>query len=430
MNTADLRSAALDIFRHVLRAVDARAAVRHAISIDGSQLRVFNDEFNVAQKPIYVVGAGKAALSMSLGINDVLGDRIERGVISITHSPDTSSLPANYTVFYGGHPLPNQDSLRAAESAFALLSEANQKNGFLIFLISGGGSAMIESPVSDHITLENLQDANRQLITCGATIEEINAVRRSFSALKGGKLAALMNHDAFVTLIISDTNRGNAEAVASGPTLSASPAPNPEDVVQKYGLTSTLPSSILAVLRSAGPIQLTDSRFHVLLDNQLAMEAAAEHAASLGFAAVVACDINEQPIDEGSSLLLTRAGSLRSQPSCLISGGEFSCRVSGTGRGGRNLETVLRCAINLDENNQSNHAVVLSAGTDGVDGSSFAAGAVADETTIARARGLGLDPFEFLEQSDSHAFFEALGDLIVTGPTGTNVRDLRIVLRG
>jgi hydroxypyruvate reductase len=168
----------------------------------------------------------------------------------------------------------------------------------------------------------------------------------------------------------------------------------------------------------------------VLLDNQTAMEAAAERAAALGFAAAIACDINEQPIDEGSALLLARARSLRNHPSCLISGGEFSCVVSGIGRGGRNLETALRCAIKLDQDQPSNHTVVMSAGTDGIDGSSFAAGAIADETTISRAKELGLDALEFLEQSDSHAFFEALGDLIVTGPTGTNVRDARIVLRG
>jgi glycerate-2-kinase len=145
---------------------------------------------------------------------------------------------------------------------------------------------------------------------------------------------------------------------------------------------------------------------------------------------MIAPDIVEQPVSEGVELLLRQSFESTARPSCLISGGEFSCRVTGNGRGGRNLETALRCAIKLEEVTRTTPTVLLSAGTDGIDGSSFAAGAITDETTASRARELGLDPIEFLEQSDSHAFFEALGDLIVTGPTGTNVRDLRLVLTG
>ena len=429
MNRDELRTAAHDIFQHALHAVDARAAVRNVVTIDGSTLHVATDEFSVGERPIYLIGAGKAALSMALGLNDVLGKQIARAVISATNTGNSESLPSNHTLFYGGHPLPNHESLLAAEAAFELLTEANQKKGFVVFLISGGGSAMIEWPISKDITLEDLREANRQLITCGATIDEINTVRRSFSAIKGGKLAALTNQHSIVTLIISDTNRGSDDAVASGPTLSPShTAPNSEHVVEKYSLTSTLPPSVLAALRRHTPTQVTNSPFHVLLDNQSAMEAAAERAAALGFSAAIACDINEQPIDDGSNLFLTRAASLRNKPNCLISGGEFSCRVRGNGRGGRNLETVLRCAVKLDEDQRSNNTVVLSAGTDGIDGSSFAAGAIADQMTITRARELEMDPNDFLARSDSHAFFEALDDLIVTGPTGTNVRDLRIVL--
>ena len=427
--TADLRATAIDIFQHALRAVDAREAVRRAVSYDGSRLRIVDSEFTLNTRPIYIVGIGKAALSMALGLNDVAATLIERAVISTAHSATPHALPSKYTLFYGGHPLPNQESFNAAERAFELLREAKDKNGFVIFLISGGGSAMLEWPVSENITLEDLQDANQQLITCGATIEEINAVRRSLSAVKGGKLAARADQTEMVTLIISDTNAGDENAVASGPTVTPSrSAPNPEHIVERYGLRSRLPDSVFTAIRQHTSPQALNSRFSVLLDNQSAMQAAMDRAATLRFSTVIACDINEQPIDEGCGLLLERAAALRNRPVCLISGGEFSCRVGGNGRGGRNLETVLRCAIKLDENNQSNHTVVLSAGTDGIDGSSFAAGAIADETTVARARELEMDPNDFLARSDSHTFFEAMGDLIVTGPTGTNVRDLRIVL--
>ena len=429
MNTTELRRAALDIFQHVMRAVDARAAVRRAISVDGKTLRVFKDEFQLAERPVYVVGAGKAALSMSLGLNDVFGDRIERGVISTTNAATNESMSSRYAVFYGGHPLPNQESLRAAETAFELLNEANQKRALVIFLISGGASAMIERPIADDITLEDLQAANRQLITCGATIAEINSVRRSFSAVKGGGLATPLGDAEFITFIISDTNVGDESSVGSGPTLPADvDAPDPLQVLDRYSLNRTFPPSILQAI---GKYKKVDARRvfsppYILLDNSVALDAAAERAAQLNLLSQFAIDIVEQPINEGAVQLVNRALESKVPGSVLISGGEFSCAVSGNGRGGRNLETVLRGAIRLSE--ETTPTVVLSAGTDGIDGSSFAAGAIADETTVSRARELEMDPNDFLARSDSHAFFEALGDLIVTGPTGTNVRDVRIVL--
>lgn len=430
--TKDLRAVALDIFQHALGAVDAREAVRNAISFDGSLLRIASSQFPLDVRPIYVVGVGKAALSMALGLNDVLGAQITRAVVSTAHFATTPFLAATYTPFYGGHPLPNQESFHAAKATFELLSEANERQGFVIFLISGGGSAMLEWPISNDITLEDLQEANRQLITSGATIAEVNAVRRSISAVKSGGLASRIPSADMVTLIVSDTNAGDESNVASGPTLPADDdAPDPFEVLETYRLNDALPKSIVNAIRqrhspkSAGEV----SSAHVLLDNSTALEAAIKRAAELGFSTTLASDIVEQPVAEGTGLLLDRACESNARPSCLISGGEFSCRVTGNGRGGRNLETALRAAIRLDNERGESHTVFLSAGTDGIDGSSFAAGAIADETTVSRARQLEMDPNDFLERSDSHAFFEALGDLIVTGPTGTNVRDIRIVLR-
>jgi glycerate 2-kinase len=380
---------------------------------------------------------------MAAGFNDILGDTIMLGVIAgpplvAGHSFD----PARWRVFAGGHPLPNHESLDAAAATFDLLKQADEAGALVVFLISGGGSAMIEWPVDAAITLEDLRQANRELISCGAIIGEINAVRRTFSAVKGGRLATLAPHAEQVTLIISDTNRGDEANVASGPTLPPpARAPEAQDVVAKYQLASKLPASILATIERAARHKSAPAKVYgkhqVLLDNQTALDTAAAKAIQLGFTVEIAGDICEQAIDQGTNLLASRLLELRRRAEgnsvCLLSGGEFSCPVRGDGIGGRNLETALRLAIEFDRSQQAatqsaDHLVALCAGTDGIDGNSPAAGAIADETTISRGKSLASDAETLLMRSDSFGFFESLGDMIVTGPTGTNVRDLRILL--
>lgn len=363
---------------------------------------------------------------MAVGLEQALGDKLTAGLIS---SPDPPRHLKRWRGFTGGHPLPNRDSLEAARAAFALLDRANAERALVIFLISGGGSAMLEWPNSREISLDDLRNANQTLIACGARISEVNAVRQAFSAVKGGALARRVPQAQIITLIVSDTNRGDEASVASGPTLAPSPdAPSAIDVVEKYRLYEVLPASIIKAVQdsSADAKIATSGTHHILLGNWTALEAAAQKAVELGFTCVTREDICEQPIEEGCDLLLS---GLHGEPGiCEISGGEFSCPVRGDGRGGRNLETVLRCAIKLDKN-PTHHTIVLSAGTDGIDGNSPCAGAVADETTIDYARRYSLDPEYFLARSDSYTFFDQLNQLILTGPTGTNVRDLRIVLR-
>jgi glycerate 2-kinase len=356
--------------------------------------------------PIYSIAIGKAATSMALGLDDALGDKLSAPVV----------------VSSGGHPLPDEASLASARAAFDLLDRANNEQATVIFLISGGGSAMIEWPISDDISLDDLRSANQALVSCGASISEINSVRRAFSAVKGGGLARRTPRAQMFTLIVSDTNPGDEASVASGPTLNPpADAPNAIDVVQHYRLEKVLPESIMKAVRAQHSPEPISGSFQVLLDNQTALAAAAQKARELGYTSAILDHIREQPIEEGCELLLQDA-----REGCTISGGEFSCPVRGDGRGGRNLETALRCAINL---NTSSHFVILSAGTDGIDGNSPAAGAIADETTLQRARNLSLPPTRYLARSDSYTFFEQLNDLIVTGPTGTNVRDLRILLK-
>ncbi|HYV11577.1 MAG TPA: DUF4147 domain-containing protein [Pyrinomonadaceae bacterium] len=391
----ELHRHARAIFEYALSASDPRPAVRDAIS---------RAKFST---PIYSIAIGKAATSMALGLDDALGDKLSAPVV----------------VSLGGHPLPNEASLASARAAFELLDRANNERATVLFLISGGGSAMIEWPISDDISLDDLRSANQTLVSCGASISEINSVRRALSAVKGGGLARRAPHAQMFTLIVSDTNPGDEASVASGPTLNPpADAPNAIEVVEHYHLDEVLPASIMKAVHRAQRSPAITGSSQVLLDNQKALDAAAQKARELGYECSTLDHIREQPIEEGCKLLLesTRDG-------CTISGGEFSCPVRGDGRGGRNLETTLRCAINLKD--QNSHLVILSAGTDGIDGNSPAAGAIADETTLQRARNLNLPPTRYLARSDSYTFFEELNDLIVTGPTGTNVRDLRIVLR-
>jgi hydroxypyruvate reductase len=407
----DLGHNARTIFDYALFSVDPRPATRNAIT-------------NLSlSTPIYSIAIGKAAISMARGLDDALGDKLSAGVIVAT-SPHQSTRWQSFT---GGHPLPNEDSLAAARAAFTLLDRANDEQATVIFLISGGGSAMIEWPISDDISLADLRAANQDLVSCGARISEINSVRRTFSAVKGGGLARRAPHARIFTLIVSDTNAGDEASVASGPTLAApADAPNAREVVEHYHLETVLPESIMKAIHRAQQSSPVTGSHVVLLNNQSAIDAAAQKARELGFLCATLDHISEQPIQEGCEMLLASVLD-RQQPFCAISGGEFSCPVRGDGRGGRNLETVLRCAINLKD--QNSHLVILSAGTDGIDGNSPAAGAIADETTLGRARALNLDAEQYLGCSDSDAVFEQLNDLLVTGPTGTNVRDLRIVLQ-
>lgn len=365
---------------------------------------------------------------MAVGLEEVLGDKLTAGVIS---SPDPPLRLKRWRSFIGGHPLPNRASLEAARSALALLHRANTERALVIFLISGGGSAMLEWPASHEISLDDLRRANEVLIACGARISEVNSVRRAFSAVKGGRLARRAPLAQIITLIVSDTNRGDEASVASGPTLAPPPgAPNAADVIKHYHLEHVLPASIMKSVQKTTTDEKTETpgTHQVLLGNWTALEAAAKKSSELGFKSVVREDICEEQIEEGCHLLLS--GLDGRSDICEISGGEFSCPVKGNGRGGRNLETVLRCAIKLDQDKKRRyHTVVLSAGTDGVDGNSPCAGAIANETTIERGWRVGLDPEDFLERSDSYAFFDWLDELILTGPTGTNVRDLRILLK-
>jgi glycerate 2-kinase len=455
----DMHQAAREIYSEALRSVDAGDAMRRAVRLEDPHLKIVKTTFNLKDRSggIYSVAIGKAAWPMASRLTEILGEHLTAGVLT---APSTGNLRTDATAkeqalanasfyerwhtFKGGHPLPNRQSLYAARASFDLLRRADDERALVIFLISGGGSAMIEWPRDERTTLEDLRKMNDVLVSCGASIAEINAVRRAASVVKGGGLSAHVAHCDQVSLIVSDTGAGQAAGVASGPTFdSTGDAPDAASVISSYQLEESLPESILRAIKQPARKRVSyshDTRreHYVLLDNACALETAAEAAHSRGFIVEIARDIVEQPVAEGCSHLLSRLFDLRLRKGgegnlvCLISGGEFACPVRGSGIGGRNAESALRWAIELDKLGEAqsspSHTVILSAGTDGVDGNSPAAGAIADETTVERARQLHLDARSFLDASDAYSFFRTINDAIITGPSGTNVRDLRIML--
>lgn len=445
-NLFQLRIAAREIFDEAVRAVDAGDAVRRAVRKRGKTLHIGEAQIDLENRKVYVIALGKAKFPF-FDLEEQLGESFAAGFFSapfpgfgVTDKEMVETkLRTRWRWCQGGHPLPTKSSLLAAEEAFALLNQANEERGLVIFLVSGGGSAMMEWPIDDSITLANLRIANKVLVKCGASISEINAVRCAFSAVKGGRLAGRTPNCEQITLIISDVPKGEEHNVASGPTFPPSTdTASAAEVVARYDLRDKLPAPILRAIDNAATLAEPKRHDHfVLLDNDTALEAAASAGRKRGFSAQIARDISDEEIETGCQNLLTRLGDLQSSVNrtneaafCLISGGEFACPVRGDGIGGRNLETALRLAIAADQNSERiGEFVALCAGTDGLDGNSPVAGAIVDSTTIQRARRIGLNTSDFLNRSDSYSFFVALGDAITTGPTGTNVRDLRILLR-
>jgi glycerate 2-kinase len=434
--TSILRTIAGQIFQRTLAAIDVERVMRGHIRLSGDRLEVAGEECDLSGFPsILVIAVGKAGLPMARAVEAVLGDRITGGLV-VTNAI-IGKPPDRLSVLLGGHPLPDQGSVDAAKTALKLLRDADSANTLVLFLISGGGSALFEAPIDERITLADMQAINRVLVGCGAVIREMNVARRFLSAVKGGRLAEAAPHSRQISLYISDVNSGDLSTVSSGPAMpSAFTRADFAGIVERYDLRNRFPARIaqlidlLPDLPRSGEAELRSH--HLLLDNAKAL-AAAKHIAESDFGclAEIAEDLVEGDVAQMAAAHLERLDSLRATHKekivCLISGGEAICPVRGDGQGGRNQEFVLRAAMDL-ASARMREIVILSAGTDGIDGNSPADGAIADELSIGRARALNLSPEDYLYRSDSYKFFEALDDAIITGPTGNNVRDLRILL--
>lgn len=437
MNSSELRTTALHIFHHTLKAIAVETVVREQLRLNGDLLSVGAETLELNQfRRIVVIAIGKAGVPMARAVEEILGERITAGLV-VTNAM-SGAAPAQLPVLIGGHPLPNEASLEAAARAIAILREHDAEDTLVLFLISGGGSALFELPIDASITLDDLQAVNQALVGCGAVIHEMNIVRRYLSAVKGGRLAAAAPRARQLSLYISDVNSDDLSTVASGPTLpTEATRADLQRIVARYQLQEKFPPSVAALLAAdaipalpqVGAPTPAPRSHHLLLDNRRALAEARRIAEQdCGLLVEVAADLVEGEVEAMAQAHLERIKALRdrhrNQAVCLLSGGEVICPVRGRGAGGRNQEFVLRAAMMMDGEN----IVVLSAGTDGIDGNSPAAGAVADGATVPRALALQMTPDVYCARSDSFNFFKQLGDAIITGPTGNNVRDLRLWL--
>jgi glycerate 2-kinase len=429
---AETRSTARRLFEHSLAESTVERAFQRSVICERGVLRICEDLYDLSSyQHVFVVSIGKAAHTMVSALQTQAGERFE-GIVASSVDPGVQVRGFRY--FRGGHPTPNQESIRAAEAILKSVHSQAQSS-LVIFMLSGGGSSIVEKPIEDGISLEDLIATYRVLVHSGAPIAEINAIRKHLSAIKGGRLAQAAYPAQQVSLLVSDVPDNAPDAVASGPTMPDSTSI--EDcyrIAAQYGMVEQFPASVREVFqrhaldetpKSDDPA-FHRSRWWTVLSNASLVEAVKTEAARHGFVVEVDNSCDDWDYVRAADYLLGRLRELRkkSERVCLISGGEVTVKVSNGGIGGRNQQFALACALKIAGEN----VTVLSAGSDGIDGNSTAAGAVVDGTTVTRAKALGLEAQAHLNSFNAYSFFHPLGDAVVTGPTGNNLRDLRILL--
>jgi glycerate-2-kinase len=423
------------IFLNTLEAINPLHAIREKVRVRQDLMMVEEQEIDLASyKEILLIGLGKASLTMGAAMEGLLGARISRGLL-VCDRPQ--NVPVKSEVIIAGHPTPDSESLRAGEKILSMVRYCAQ-DSLIIFLVSGGGSALVESLASASISLLDLKEMNRALVTCGASIAEINIIRKRISRIKGGRLGYLARDVPSAAFYLSDVNPGDLRSLASNPLLPETPDSEAlRAVIDKYRLGERLPETVLDVLHRAPSDEKTSWSGKricdlLLMDNLEALKVAAKISEEAGYIVEIDTSHVEGYYRDVADALIDRLMALQerfsSRPVCLISGGEVSCPVAGKGLGGRNQEFVLYCAARLEERDSPTRTAVLSSGTDGIDGNSDAAGSVASPETIRASRDQGIDIAGYFQNSDSHSFFRRMGGLICTGPTGNNVRDIRILI--
>jgi glycerate 2-kinase len=415
------------IFRAALEAADPEEAVLRHVSFDGKTLVAGHRHYRLSQfDRIHVIGAGKAGSAMARAVERILGRRISSGLINVPEGGQPAHL-RRIALHPSGHPSPNSRGVEGARRILEIARAAGPRD-LLICVISGGASALMPTPAPP-ITLGAKQKVTRQLLACGATIHEINTVRKHISLAKGGQLAKLAWPATLIALILSDVVGDDLDVIGSGPTVpDRSTITDAARVFEKYSIHR------LPLHETPKPRGPDFTRVHNLIigSNCQAIDAAARQARTLGYRTMVLSTFVEGETRDVASVhaaivreVLANRRPLRT-PACVLSGGETTVTVRGKGLGGRNQEFVLAAVMALDG---IGPYTIFSASTDGVDGPTDAAGAIADERTLPRARALALDdPRRFLADNNSYRFFEKLEALVKTGPTGTNVMDVRILL--
>jgi hydroxypyruvate reductase len=436
-----LKADALLLFKKGIEAVNGYKVVKDAMRLDGDVLTVVAQgklkQLQLSQfKRIHLIGVGKASVAMARAAKEVLGERVHSSFI-VTKYHHMQDAPSELRIVQSAHPIPDENSYKHAREMFRLCNEAKEED-LIINVVSGGASSLLCFPAGE-ITLEDKRFTTSLLLKSGATIEEINAVRKHLSKIKGGQLARAAFPATMLTLILSDVIGDDLGTIASGIT-----SPDPTTffdayrVIEKYRLEKLLPDSVLSRLHRGmeGKIAETpkadDECFKhihniVVGSNRIALKTIEDHAKQLGYEAGILTDELKGEAREIAKNFANRAKRLvkSKTKACLIAGGETSVTVVGHGKGGRNTEMALAAAIALDG---IPNIAFLSASTDGTDGETDTAGAIADGSTLARAKNLGLIASEHLQNNDSYNFFKLVGDLVVTGATNTNVMDIQIVL--
>jgi hydroxypyruvate reductase len=426
------RDIARAIFQRALDEASIEKGFARHVRCERGILRVCDDLYDLnAYTRVLVISIGKAGHTMVKALEAHAGSRFE-GIVAAPVDPPSEVQGFRY--FRGGHPTPNADSVRAADAILKSL-QAQNESSLGIFMLSGGGSAIAEKPIDDEISLEDLVATYRALVHSGAPIAEINAIRKHLSAVKGGRLAQAAYPAQQVSLLISDVPDTTLDALASGPTMPDSTTVNDcYALVEKHGLLEQFPASVRELFQRYALEETPKSddpafvraRWWPVLSNKSVLDEAGIAATAQGFGVEVDNRCDDWDYRRAADYLLARLRELRKGVSrvCLLSGGEVTVKVTNAGIGGRNQQFALYCAEKIAGEN----ITVLSAGTDGIDGNSTAAGAVVDGTTVARAKARGLDPATALGSFDAYPLFDALGDAIMTGPTGNNLRDLRTLL--
>ena len=439
---AELRRSARRILDAAIAAGDAGALTRRTLRREGSELRISDRAFDLARiRRVIVVGAGKASGTMAAAAETALDGVPLEGLVAVKERRDPE--PRRVRLVVAGHPIPDARGETAAEGILRLARDAGPED-LVLCLISGGGSALTPAPVGG-VTLAEKQAVTRLLLECGATINELNAVRKHLSRLKGGQLARAAHPAPVVALLLSDVIGDPLDVIASGPT-----APDPTTfadalaILDRFGLRGRVPASVRTHLEAGalgeveetpkpGDPALAGVTNVVIGNNELVVNAAMTEARRLGFAPCLLTRRLQGEAREVARVFAAlldetaQGGLVTGRPACLIAGGETTVTVRGRGTGGRCQEFALALVPELAS---MRSVIALAAGTDGSDGPTTAAGALADPTSLERARRKGLDARRALAENDSHPFFAALDDLVVTGPTGSNLMDVYLGLVG
>ena len=427
------RETAREIFLRALETTTVAAAVERTICCDGQMLWIAGSEYDLSRySEACIVALGKAGATMFDAVDALLPDTLKRSAVISSPAPPLR-LDANVQHFRGGHPEPNADSIAAARAALYLIDQS-APDALVLFLISGGASAMFELPLAA-ITLDDLVVMNRLLIASGASIAEVNCVRKHFSQVKGGRLATRADVREKITLLISDVPDTALDALGSGPSLpDTTTVTDCLEILSRYALLDRLPASVRGAIESGLPespkadhIAFQSASTHVLLSNSTFLGQAECIARSMGYSVEIDNTCDDLDYRDAAQYLLAKLKSLHGpgKKVCLLSGGEVTVQLPDhPGVGGRNLQLCLYVAAG----DLPAGTTVLSAGTDGIDGNSVAAGAVVDATTRLRGEQMGLHIEDHLCAFDAYSYLVPLGYVIATGPTGNNLRDIRILL--